>query len=50
MYVDNLGIETDCDYGVPIISTEDMELPETFSAVFDKWVRYIYIYIWYILN
>jgi len=34
MYVDNLGIETDCDFGIPIVES-DMELPQAYSAVFD---------------
>jgi len=34
MFSDNLGIESDCDWGIPIVG-DDSELPESY-AVYDQ--------------
>jgi len=31
MYSENLGIETDCDWGVPVVASEEM--PESYTAI-----------------
>jgi len=39
MYSENLGIETDCDFGIPIVDgTENMPFPESYktTVVYDE--------------
>jgi len=35
MYSDNLGIESDCDWGIPIVDS-DLNLPESYMSVYDE--------------